>query len=64
MDDINLIILNLNYNNIEFIPNKIQYLTNLQELYLTNNNIKIIPSEIQYLINFRRPSQLIFLKTY
>ena len=44
MDDLNLKILDLNNNNIEIIPNEIQYLTNLREL-----NLNILISAIMSL---------------
>jgi len=43
MNDLNSIILDLSYNNINVVSSDIKYLTNLQQLDLDNNNIKIIP---------------------
>ena len=46
MDDLNSILLNLDCNKINIIPNEIQYLTNLRELDLSENIIYNIPISI------------------
>ena len=52
--DFNLQYLYLTSNEIEIIPNELQYLTNLQELDLGSNKITVISSEIQYLTNLQK----------